>query len=216
MALSWRHGDGRAYAPGMTGADDRHSGGGVNGPGGAFLDRSLIEESARKSALVWVRGAEGPARALWHVWHEGAVCLVGGPGEQPLDDLGLVDGGPATVTCRSKDTGGRLVVWPARVTELAPTGEAWRAVVAELKGNRLNAPDAEDLPERWARQCRVLRLEPAGEAVQRPGAMPTGSGAAAPLPTPASTRVGTPSGLPVRRGARLSSRRSPGRPGRSR
>jgi hypothetical protein len=136
------------------------------------------------------------------VWHEGAVCLVGGPGEQPLDGLGLVNGGRATVTCRSKDKGGRLIVWPARVAELAAEGEAWQAAVEELKGKRLNAPDADTLPERWARACRVLRLEPAGAAVQRPGAMPSASLAAPPLPTPASTRVGRPSGLPVRRGRR--------------
>jgi hypothetical protein len=180
--------------------------GGSGDSGGAdvgdALDLALIEESAKKSALVWVRGPQGAARALWHVWHEGAVCLVGGPGEQPLDGLGLADGGPATVTCRSKDKGGRLVVWPARVAELAAEGEAWRAAVEELRGKRLNAPEADALPERWARDCRVLRLEPAGAAVQRPGAMPTDSLAAAPLPTPASTRVGTPSGLPVRRRGR--------------
>jgi hypothetical protein len=179
----------------------------ADGPDAAF-DRALIEESAKKSALVWVSGSQGPARALWHVWHEGAVFLVGGPGEQPVDDLGLADGGRATVTCRSKDKGGRLIVWPARVVELAADGadgsggEAWRAAVEELRGKRLNATDAETLPERWARDCRVLRLEPAGAALQRPDAMPTGSLAAPPLPTPASTRVDTPTGLPVRRRAR--------------
>ncbi|MBL1066296.1 hypothetical protein [Streptomyces sp. 7-21] len=173
---------------------------------GRPLDRALIEESAKKSALVWVRGQRGTgeprgtaSRALWHVWHEGAVCLVGGPGEQPLDGLGLADGGTATVTCRSKDKGGRLIVWPARVIELTPDSDAWQSAVAELKGKRLNAPDADGLPERWARTCRVLRLEPAGAPVERPGAMPSGPFAAPPVGSPASTRVPEPSGLPVRR-----------------
>ncbi|AKG45120.1 hypothetical protein SXIM_37360 [Streptomyces xiamenensis] len=173
------------------------------------FDRALIEESAKKSALVWVRGPQGPARGLWHVWHEGAVCLVGVSGgaaaeggEQPLDGLGLTDGGSATVTCRSKDKGGRLIVWPARVSEPEPGGELWEATAGELKGKRLNAPDQDGLLERWARACRVLRLEPAGPAEQRPGAMPDGGGAAPPLPTPAATRVAAPSGLPVRRGRR--------------
>ncbi|MDT0342527.1 hypothetical protein [Streptomyces litchfieldiae] len=164
------------------------------------LDLALIEESAKKSALVWVRGPQGPARPLWHVWHDGAVWVVGdGPGEQPLAGLRLTDGGTATVTCRSKDKGGRLVVWPARVGEPAPDGDAWREAVAELRGKRLNAPDAEALAERWAAECRVFRLAPAGEPSQRPGSMPTASLAAPPLPTPASTRLPTPSGLPVRR-----------------
>ncbi|MER6140764.1 hypothetical protein ABT174_11960 [Streptomyces sparsogenes] len=161
------------------------------------MDRALVEEATKKSALIWVRGA-GPApaadRALWHVWHEGAVCLVGdGPGEQPLNGLGLVDGGAATVTVRSKDKGGRLVTWPARVTELPPGGEAWTAAVEELKGKRLNAPDAERIAERWARECRVLRLEPAPGPLEE---LPSDSLAAPPQPSPALTRRPMPAGLP--------------------
>src|SRR5262249_10852287 len=129
-----------------------------------LLDQALVEEATKKSGLIWVKGAGAPAaRALWHVWHEGAVCLVGdGPGEQPLP--GLVDGGSAEVTVRSKDKGGRLVSWPATVSELAPNSPEWEAAVAELKGKRLNAPDGEQMPDRWARECRVLRLVPAGSS----------------------------------------------------
>ncbi|NEB77899.1 hypothetical protein G3I40_22160, partial [Streptomyces sp. SID14478] len=57
-----------------------------------LLDAALVEEATKKSGLIWVRGAAGVERALWHVWHEGAAHVVGdGPGEQPLPDL--VDGG---------------------------------------------------------------------------------------------------------------------------
>ncbi|MEC4019252.1 hypothetical protein [Streptomyces sp. H27-D2] len=163
----------------------------------ARSDRALIEEATKKSGLIWVRGAEGPSRALWHVWHEGAVCLIGdGDGEQPLAGLGLVDGGTATVTVRSKDKGGRLVAWEARVVELAPRSEPWTATAAELKAKRLNAPDSDRITERWARECRVLRLEPLGPAAQRPDAMPDGSLAAAPYPSPATTRQEMPAALP--------------------
>lgn len=172
------------------------------------LHRALIEETARKSALVWVRGPRGPARALWHVWHEGAVCVVGrashepgpdrdpGRTEQPLAGLGLTDGGTATVTARSKDKGSRLVAWPARVVALTPGSEQWQAAVEELKGKRLNAPDADTVTDRWARECRVLRLEPAGPPSQRPDRMPDDSQAAPPLATPATTRRRAPAGLP--------------------
>jgi hypothetical protein len=166
-----------------------------------LLDRALVEEATKKSGLIWVRGsgastheapgAEAPTRALWHVWHDGAACLVGdGPGEQPLP--GLVDGGDAVVTVRSKDKGGRLVAWTAKVVELAPGSPAWEATVAELKGKRLNAPDGEEMPARWARECRVLRLEP--QAGIHP--LPDGSLAAAPLPTPATTRQPIPAAVP--------------------
>lgn len=31
-------------------------------PAGSHLDRALIEETAKKSGLLWVRGPQGPAR----------------------------------------------------------------------------------------------------------------------------------------------------------
>ncbi|MET7294365.1 hypothetical protein ABZS79_19915 [Streptomyces griseoloalbus] len=156
-----------------------------------LLDRALIEEATKKSGLIWVKGPGVPARPLWHVWHEGAACVIGdGPGEQPLP--GLADGGPAEVTVRSKDKGGRLVSWTATVVELPPDSEEWTAAVAELKGKRLNAPDGEAMPGRWARECRVLRLEPTGATAP----LPDGSLAEAPLPTPVTTRQPAPAGLP--------------------
>ncbi|MGW4819738.1 hypothetical protein ACWEP4_12240 [Streptomyces sp. NPDC004227] len=156
-----------------------------------LLDQALVEEATKKSGLIWVKGPGVPARALWHVWHEGAACVVGdGPGEQPLP--GLADGAAAEVTVRSKDKGGRLVTWAARVVEVAPDTPRWQEVVAELKGKRLNAPDGEAMTARWARECRVLRLEPTGTTA----ALPEGSLAEAPLPTPATTRRPAPAGLP--------------------
>jgi hypothetical protein len=161
------------------------------------LEAALVEEAAKKSALVWVSGPEGPARPLWHVWHDGAVCLVGdGSLEQPLTGLGLTDGGTATVSVRSKDKGGRLVVWHARVVELAPGGERWEATVGELRGKRLNAPDTPRITERWARESRVLRLEPTGAQVHTAESMPHDARAAVPLPTPATTRARAPRALP--------------------
>ncbi|WP_434596119.1 hypothetical protein [Streptomyces sp. A5-4] len=155
-----------------------------------LLDQALVEEATKKSGLIWVQGT-GPARALWHVWHEGGVYVVGdGPGEQPFP--GLVAGESAEVTVRSKDKGGRLVAWTAAVSEQAPDSESWRAAVAELKGKRLNAPDVEVMTERWARECRVLRLEPLSMTT----ALPDGSLAAPPLPTKATTRQPAPEALP--------------------
>ncbi|MFD5702743.1 hypothetical protein [Streptomyces lasiicapitis] len=156
----------------------------------ALFDRALVEEATKKSGLIWVRGT-GPVRALWHVWIDGAAHIVGdGPGEQPLPDL--ADGARAEVTVRSKDKGGRVIAWTAAVAELAPRSEAWEAAVAELKGKRLNAPDGERMVDRWAEECRVLRLTP-GEARTD---LPDGSLAAAPLPTTATTRQPIPAGLP--------------------
>ncbi|MFD5414890.1 hypothetical protein [Streptomyces nojiriensis] len=154
------------------------------------LDLALVEEATKKSGLIWVRG-NGADRALWHAWVDGAAHVLGdGPGEQPFP--GLADGASAEVTVRSKDKGGRLVAWTATVRELAPRGEEWAAAVAELKGKRLNAPDSQDMTERWARECRLLRLEP--ESVR--SELPDGSLAAAPPGSPATTRRPIPAALP--------------------
>lgn len=181
-----------------------------------LFDRSLVEEAARKSGLVWVATEGRQPRPLWHVWHDGAAVVVGDGGEQPLH--GLVDGGIATVTVRSKDKGGRLVTWPARVVALTPGTEAWAAAVEPLRAGRLNAPDTATVDERWARESRVLRLEPAGPSEERPGAMPHDGSAAVPVPTPATTRGPAPRALPRllfgrRRGRRLP---PPARPARGR
>ncbi|MFJ7066904.1 hypothetical protein [Streptomyces sp. NPDC101115] len=156
-----------------------------------LLTGALVEEAAKKSGLIWVRGEAPAARPLWHVWHDGAAHVVGdGPGEQPLP--GLRDGGTAEVTVRSKDKGGRIVAWTAGVRELTPGTEEWDAAVAELKGKRLNAPDGEAMPERWARECRLVRLDPRASTTE----LPDGSLAAVPLPSPGITRRPIPAGLP--------------------
>jgi hypothetical protein len=160
---------------------------------------ALIEEATRKSGLVWVNG-----QALWHVWIDGAMYVLGGgPTEQPLP-AGLTDGGTAAVTVRSKDKGGRLITWTARAALLDPDSEPWSAAVAELRTKRLNSADADTVAARWARECALFRLTPDGDPSETPAAMPDTSGAAVPLPTPATTRHAIPAGLP-----RLLARRRP-------
>jgi hypothetical protein len=152
---------------------------------------ALIEEATKKSGLVWVNGL-----AMWHGWIDGAMyVLCGGPTEQPLP-AGLADGATASVTVRSKDKGGRLVGWQGRAELLAPGSEPWSAAVAELRAKRLNSADADTVAERWARECSLFRLAPVGDPAEHPGAMPDGSGAAVPPPTPATTRQPIPAGLP--------------------
>ncbi|MEV6109807.1 hypothetical protein AB0M28_34630 [Streptomyces sp. NPDC051940] len=150
------------------------------------LGPALIEEASKKSSLLWIGD-----RALWHVWHDGAVHVVGDGQEQPL--TGLSDGGVVHIVARSKDKGARIVAWQARVTELAPGTDAWAAAVDELKAKRLNAPDGERMPERWARECRVLRLDATGTPDDT---LPNTSLATPPVPTPNNTRHAIPAGLP--------------------
>ena len=122
----------------------------------------LVEEATRRSAVVWLR-PDGGGRACpaWHVWHDGAAWVVTGPGEQPLP--GVAAGGRVLVVVRSKERqGDRVVQWWADVEPVEPGAARWEEVVPLLHAARLNAPDGEQQPARWAREATVLRLVPDG------------------------------------------------------
>jgi hypothetical protein len=165
---------------------------------------ALVEEACRRSALVWVAPPGERARAAWHVWHDGAAHLVTGGLEQDLPGMAraAAESAVVDVTVRSKDKGGRLVSWRARATQVTPGSDRWASVVPELHAKRLNAPDGEAQPERWARESIVVRLDPTGELTESPGAMSDSSHAAPPAPTPATTAP------PFRAGRRARAARS--------
>jgi hypothetical protein len=71
---------------------------------------------------------------------------------------------------------------------VAPTDAAWDVVVPELHAKRLNPPDGEQQPARWARESRVVRIEPTGRLVEGPGHLSHRSHAAEPPSSPATTR----------------------------
>ncbi|GAA2282964.1 hypothetical protein GCM10010149_29620 [Nonomuraea roseoviolacea subsp. roseoviolacea] len=116
--------------------------------------RAAIEEGAKKSGVLWL-GLDRP-RLAWHAWHDGAVYLVTGGGEQELPGLAGLD--RVRVTLRSKDNGARLVDFEAAVEVVDQ--EAEREAVAALAKERLNAPDGAHLTDRWARESTVVRLTP--------------------------------------------------------
>jgi hypothetical protein len=153
----------------------------------AVLAAALVDEACRKSSLVWLRPlAADRATAAWHVVADGAVHVVGDGLEQHLPDL--ADGDEVEVTVRSKDSGGRLITFVAVVAEVRPGDAAWETVVPELHAKRLNPPDGEAQPQRWARESRVLRLDPTGRFPERPGHLSHRSHAAEPPGSPATTR----------------------------
>ncbi|MBB5627536.1 hypothetical protein BJ981_003235 [Sphaerisporangium krabiense] len=123
------------------------------------MSLSLIEEAAKKSGVLWISLPAGD-RLAWHVWHDGAVYVVTGGGEQALP--GLVDAARVTVTLRSKDNGARLVAFEAavRVVDQSSPSEGDAGAIAALAKERLNAPDAAGLTSRWAAGSSVVRLTP--------------------------------------------------------
>lgn len=158
-------------------------------PGAAA--KALIEEATKKSGLVWLTlpgGASG--QSVWHAWHDGAAYVVSGGIEQPVP--GIESATEGLVTVRSKDKGSRLVAWKATVSAVAPGTPEWDAVVPVLHGKRLNAPDGEEAPNRWARECRVTKFTPTGELAEGPESRSSDLHAERPRDTPATTLVPQP------------------------
>jgi hypothetical protein len=150
----------------------------------------LVDEAMKKAAVAWVAVAGQAPLALWCLPLTGSLYLVSGPGEQSAP--GIADAAEASVTLRG-DHGGRIVTWPAQVSRVEPGTEEWDTVVPQLAGKRLNAPGtAEELAGRWAAECVVTRLNPAGAPVEAGASLPDGSLAAAPRPTPATRRTPKP------------------------
>jgi hypothetical protein len=144
----------------------------------------LVTEAIKKAAVAWVSADGAPAIALWCVPFEGSLLLVTGPGEQSAPVL--ADAATATVTLRG-DHGGHIVTWPASVTRVAPDTEEWASAAPLVAGKRLNASGStEQVVERWARECVLLRLTPSGPPTEAGGTLPQDRQGAPPRPTPAA------------------------------
>ncbi len=147
-------------------------------------EAALIAEACSKSNLVWLRPeGETHRRASWHVWHDDAVHVVYGVGEQMLPLLeGFVE-----VVARSKDTGARLVTFQAFAERLVARTEAWEAAADALSAKRLNAVDQAGQRDRWASGALLIRLTPLRMISSGLGDDSTGDDAAEPAGSRART-----------------------------
>jgi hypothetical protein len=166
---------------------------------------ALVAEAATKSDLLWVRPNSGErAWPAWHVWHDGAAYVVSGPGEQDLPALV----GDVEVILRSRDTYARLVTVRGTATTVPPEDPGWAGAATALKAKRLNAPDPEQMLDRWAANNTVTRLSLDGGLVEGPGRYDGGSHAAPPPPTEATTVHWAPWHLRGRRSTRRAARKA--------
>ena len=151
----------------------------------------IVEAATKRSGVLWldVPGADR-TQLVWYVWQDGAVFVVHGGSEQEIDHL--LSANEVAVSAKSKDTGGRVVCWVGEVAHLTPNGAEWQSVVPALHAARLNPPDGEAQPARWARESTVTRIRPTGELLEEPGALSSESGAAEPPGSDARSDVPMP------------------------
>ncbi|HTT51539.1 MAG TPA: hypothetical protein VMH35_09080 [Streptosporangiaceae bacterium] len=135
-------------------------------PGAARL--ALIAQASKRAGLIWITVPGARPRAAWHVWRQppgqpAAAYVLTGPGEQSVP--GLDSAGQVGVDVPSKDTGGHLVSWTARVSRVPAGSAEWAAILGALLAGRLNPArprggPAAALAERWAADGAVYRLSP--------------------------------------------------------
>ena len=120
-------------------------------------DLDLVTDLAKKSGLIWIT-VHDRTYPVWHELVDGAICVVGGGGEQPIPDVS--DDEKVLLLLRSKTNRQLVATVQATVEVLTPESAAWEDVTAALKGGRLNLSDPDHAIERWARESTVLRLAP--------------------------------------------------------
>ena len=149
------------------------------------IEAALIAEACSRSDLIWVRRARSTERfrAAWHVWHDDAVALVYGTGEQMLPLLN----GEVEVVARSKDSGARVVTFVAEARSPKAGSAEWEAAAKALAAERLNAADPAGQHDRWASGALVTMLVPRYVTAGGVGDDDTPSGAAPPPRGPGVT-----------------------------
>jgi hypothetical protein len=153
---------------------------------------AVIAQVCSSNGVVWIRPNDDTRHHLaWHVWHNDAVHVISGVGEQRLPMLiGTVE-----VAAAAKGSTARTLTYLARAESLTPGSEEWQAAADAIAAKRLNAvespAEASVQRERWATECLITRLVPTrmlGRGPEERGSSRTAPlGDAAPRPSAATT-----------------------------
>jgi len=161
----------------------------VTEPVSSPLTTALIAELGKKTGVSWLR-YDGEDHAVWHTWHDDALCVVSGGAEQPLPGIG--EATSTEVVMRSKDNGGRLVTWVGEVSVVRPGDGLWEPVTKALVAGRLNLADLSTAVATWAEHSVVTRIVPTDRLVESPGSLSEDAHLAVPKATGATTRGALP------------------------
>ncbi|MFV0457944.1 MAG: hypothetical protein ACK5MT_04115 [Actinomycetales bacterium] len=156
------------------------------------MDATSLAAVAAKAGLVWVRSAPGQAWApVWFVWHDEAIHVVTGGGEQPDPFAAL----PALIEVRlpSKDSGAAVIDAGLHAHVLPPGTAAWTEAATALAQARLNS-HLSDPPETWATDSRLIRLDVPGSQPSATSEPVRATGPDASLPSPVTVDTVRPRG----------------------
>ncbi len=150
----------------------------------APVEAALIAQVCTRSDVVWVRPVDEQRHNLvWHIWHDDAIAVITGEGEQFLPPLGEA----VEVTARSKETGARVVTFLCRAMSLRPGTPEWDAAAQALSAARLNHSGTDEQLERWQSSATIWLLRPVNVTEAVSGTDRTPSGRMAPPQGPGTT-----------------------------
>lgn len=111
-----------------------------------------LADATRRAGVVWIE-VGGRTHPVWHVWHDDAMYVVSGGIEQPLPET-------AEAVVAVPIDGEIGLRWEADVSRVVADTPLWNEVVPLLHAGRLNPPDGQEQPLRWARESIVQRFVP--------------------------------------------------------
>ena len=112
----------------------------------------------RKAAIVWITVPGGGTFPVWPLWHDGALYVLHGGGEQAAP--GLPEAPTATVAVPAKGARELVLTFRARVEQVPSSSAEWRTLTPLLIPKRLNLRDQATAVDRWATGSSVSSLVP--------------------------------------------------------
>ena len=123
---------------------------------------SAIQESLKKSTIMWLRWNVGGAEQTMPVWFlydqkVGSIYVLSGERQQTIP--GAAQMRECTVVLRWKGKNSQVAEIPADVRLIEP-GPEWDEIAEKIAEKRLNIPGLpEDTAKRWRDECHILSLK---------------------------------------------------------
>ncbi|MEA2499185.1 MAG: hypothetical protein QOH26_1590 [Actinomycetota bacterium] len=118
-----------------------------------------VQESLKKSTIIWLRwkdGNEERTMPVWFVMDQGKIYVLSGERQQTIpgvERLRQVD-----VILRWKGKNAQVAEIPADV-RIVPQGPEWDTLAEKIAEKRLNIPGLpEETARRWRDECEILEL----------------------------------------------------------
>ena len=120
---------------------------------------SAVQESLKKSTIVWLRWADdGTERTMpvWFIFQDGKLYVLSGERQQTLPGAARMR--ECTVITRWKGKNSRVAELPASVRVL-DQGPEWDTIAEKIAEKRLNIPGLpEETARRWRDECHILEV----------------------------------------------------------